>query len=309
MEESTLIMSNINRGNVNEVTVIIATTAEKKREAQILTAISSVLTQQECQFQLLLIINGSRFEPSLRNSLENNNDITCHYLKEGNFPKALIYARSLVDTEFFCFLDDDDELLPSSLIERLTAFKAFPDSDVVVGNGLKKHNTELELETHSEILNYQENPLKALFRANGNWLASCAGMFRTKTISPEYFKDYAVYAEWTYIAFKLALYKKIIFIDDICYRINVNVESLSHTENYLQGQYNMTRKVLALPLPKWARYLFLVKKRDMEHDLAERYMKNKDMWKAWEYHLKSLCNYKTFFKYILFTRYLISKSV
>lgn len=62
MEESTLIMSNINRGNINEVTVIIATTAEKKREAQILTAISSVLTQQECQFQLLLIINGSRFE-------------------------------------------------------------------------------------------------------------------------------------------------------------------------------------------------------------------------------------------------------
>lgn len=298
-------MSIINRGNVNEVTVIIATTAEKKREKQILTAISSVLTQQGCQIQLLLIINGSRFDPSVKNSLEKNNAITCHYLTEGNFPKALIYARNLVDTEFFCFVDDDDELLANSLIDRLTSFKNAPDSDVVVGNGLKKHNVELELETHSDILNYQENPLKALFRENGNWLASCAGMFRTETISTEYFEDYAVYAEWTYIAFKLALYKKVTFVDSLCYRINVNSESLSHNEAYLLGQYAMTEKVLALSLPSWARKLFIIKRRDMEHDLAERYLSTKNHYGAWRFHVKSLCNMATFPKYLLFTRYLI----
>ena len=266
------------------VSVVIATTAEKKRAGQINNAINSVLEQEGCNFNLIVVING-------------------------NFPRALVYARSIIDSDYFCFLDDDDELLPGSLMSRFEALEVNLKADVAVGNGLKKHNASLELETHTDILAYQDAPLDALFRQNGNWLASCAGLFRSSTIPQEYFDDYAVYAEWTYLAFKLTIYKEVIFVDKLCYRINVNTESLSHNEAYLLGQYSMAEKVLLLPLPRWAKKSFLIKRRDMEHDLTERYLSTKQTKKAWGYHFKSLGSRSTFIKYFLFTRYLVRYSI
>lgn len=305
MEESTLIMPNLNRNKENKVTVIIATTAEMKRKKQIDRAIESVLTQKNCEFNLLIIINGTRFDSEVRSTIEKNKEVTCHYLTEGNFPKSLLYARKLVDTEYFCFLDDDDELLSLSLANRLAAFSDNPNADVVIGNGLMRQATGTELEKHPEISTYQQGPLKALTRKNGNWLASCAGMFRTATIPNEYFSDYAAYAEWTYFAFKLAIYKNIVFIEPLCYRINVNAESLSHNEAYLFGQYAMTGKVLALPLPRWSRASVIIKRRNIEHEFAEKYLSESQTSSAWLYHLKSLSNRTTFVKYFLFTRYLL----
>jgi len=298
----------IEKGNQARVSVVIATTAEKKREEQINNAIASVLSQTGCTFTLIVVINGNRFDPEVRQSIEGNDCIQSHYLPEGNFPKALMYARSIIEGKYFCFLDDDDELLPDSLQSRFDALESNKEADVAVGNGLKKHNETLELETHANILKYHEAPLAALFKQNGNWLASCAGMYRSATIPQEYFDDYAVFAEWTYIAFKLAIYKQVTFVNTLCYRINVQGESLSHNEQYLLGQYNMANKLLDLPLPVWARKNIFIKIRDMEHDLAERYLNNGQKAKAWLYHFKSLGNFKTFHKYVLFTRYLLSKS-
>jgi glycosyltransferase involved in cell wall biosynthesis len=298
-------MFDINRDNLGIVTVVIATTAEKKREHQLERAMNSILSQEGCEFNLLIIINGSRFDPALRKSIEQNKQVTCHYLTEGNFPKALMYARSKVDTEFFCFVDDDDELLPLSLANRLAGFSDGKKVDVVVGNGLKKATNSAELEMHPDILTYQQQPLEILTQQNGNWLASCAGMFRTETIPYEYFSDYATYAEWTYIAFKLAINKQVTFVKEPCYRINVNTESLSHNEAYLFGQYAMNNMLLGLKLPNHVRSSILIKRRDMEHEFSERFLREKQVLRAWFYHFKSLCNRNTFFKYFLFTRYLI----
>jgi len=288
------------------ISVVIATTAERKRAESIDIAINSVIAQQGCNFDLLVVINGSIFDNNVRKSIENNKRVQCHYLLEGSFPKALAYARSIIKTDYFCFLDDDDELLPSSLYARFSTLENNPGMDVVIGNGIKKQS-DLAWQIHPEIMSYQDDSLAALFKNNGNWLASCAGMFRTKTIPQQYFDDYAVYAEWSYIAFKLAVFNKVIFINTLCYSINVSTVSLSHNEAYLFGQYNMTKKVLALPLPKWAKKLLLIKVCDTEHAIAERHLKNNQRARAWLFHFKSLNQTKTFFKYIMFTRYLIFK--
>jgi glycosyltransferase involved in cell wall biosynthesis len=290
------------------ISVVIATTAEKKRAESIDRAINSVIAQQGCNFNLIVVINGEIFDDDVRKSIEDNKLVQCHYLLEGSFPKALAYARSVIKTDYFCFLDDDDELLPSSLFARFSALECNPNMDVAVGNGLKKHS-DFAWQTHPNILSYQGNSLAALLKENGNWLASCAGMFRTETIPQQYFDDYAVYAEWSYIAFKLAIFNKVIFINCLCYCINVQSESLSHNEAYLLGQYDMTRKVLILPLPMWAKKLLLIKVCDTEHTISERFLKNKQSARAWLFHLRSLSNTKTFFKYILFTRYLIFQNL
>jgi len=291
--------------NQPKISVVIATTAETTRETQINAAISSILNQQNCLFCIIVVINGTMFSSTVRQSFEINKNLQTHYLTEGSFPKALAYARSIITTEYFCFLDDDDELLPNSLASRCKILDENALADVVVGSGFKKFNENMEIETHPNITSYQECPLEVLYRPMGNWLASCAGMYRTSAIPQEYFDDYAVYAEWTYIAFKLALQKNVIFINELCYRVKVTPSSLSSNEKYLWGQYALVDKVLALPLPRWAKKLSAIKKREVEHDLAERFLIDNKIGKAWAFHLKSLKNTNTFFKYILYTRYFI----
>ena len=290
------------------ISVVIATTAEKKRAKSIDNAINSVIAQQGCNFDLIVVINGSLFDDNVRKSIENNTRVQCHYLLEGSFPKALTYARSIIKTDYFCFLDDDDELLPSSLFARFSSLENNPAIDVAIGNGIKKQS-DLVWQIHPDILSYQGDALAVLCKKNGNWLASCAGMFRTETIPQQYFDDYAVYAEWSYIAFKLAVFNKVIFINCLCYCINSQSGSLSHNEAYLFGQYDMTKKVLALPLPTWAKKLLSIKICDTEHTISERYLKNKQRSRAWLFHFKSLSNTKTFFKYILFTRHLLVQNL
>ena len=290
-----------------EVTVIIATTAEKKRKVQLSKAIDSILTQQNCSFNLIVIINGRRYDENIRNELETNSNLSCYYLEEGHYPKALVHGRKKVDTPYFCFLDDDDELLPNSLHARLAEFVQNPDVDAVIGNGVWQRTDKNKSETHNSILEFQKNPLAVLLQPHGNWLCSCAGMFKSATIPQSYFDDYAPYGEWTYIAYKLAVYNTIHFVEHKCFRINVNSESLSHDQAYLFGLYEMHKKVLSLSLPSYARKKIILKKKDMEHVIASQYLANNEMKQAWYYHFKSMTCLSSLLKYVLFTRHLVLK--
>jgi len=288
--------------HIKDITVIIATTAEKKRESQLYRAIESVLSQTNCCFELLLIINGERFDGELKQRLEKDSRFICSYKKEGSYPKAAIYARSIIKTPYFCFLDDDDELLNNSLALKLEEFKLFPDTDVVVGNGFKNMYQRNTLECHPNILCYQDNPLEQLLEPNGNWLASCAALFKTQSIGQVYFDDYSDYSEWTYLAFKLALNTKIRFIKKYCHRINMQNDSLSHTKDYLLGIYSLQYKILELPLPEYVRKKVLYRIMDIEHSISEYFLVKRDIKKAWFYHLKSISTIEGFLKYFLFTR-------
>ena len=182
------------------VTVFIATTAEAKRKAQLERAIDSVLSQADCSVKLVIVINGDRYDQNIRSDIENHPQIESHYLELGSFPEALVYARRVLTTQYFCFLDDDDELLANSISSRLAPFKTNSELDIVVGNGLRKMpSTEVAL--HKDILAYQKDPLVALLGKNGNWLASCAGLYRANNIPVEYFQDYIKYAEWRLACF------------------------------------------------------------------------------------------------------------
>jgi hypothetical protein len=59
-------------------------------------------------------------------------------------------------------------------------------------------------------------PLRAL--KVQNWLASCGGLYRSRSVSIEYFDEEATYFEWTLLAYKLASKLKMAFVDVPAYR-------------------------------------------------------------------------------------------
>ena len=295
--------------NSTAITVTIATTAELKRESHINRAIESVLSQQGCLFQLHIIINGCIFDLALKNRLEKDSRFTCYYLAEGSYPKALVYARSIVTTAYFCFLDDDDELLPSSLSLRLKEFSLNPTADVVISNGLRSFQDGSTIECHPNIMTYMNDPLAELLKRDGIWLGSCAGLYKSAKIPNDYFEDYAAYGEWTYLAFKLALNKNIRFTPLKGFKINVHNESLSHSRHYLFGLYQMHQKVLLLALPKHLKRLFEIKTGAIEHCIAGDFLEHGQQNEAWRYHFKSLKSWQGVKNYLFYSRFLIIASL
>ena len=59
-------------------------------------------------------------------------------LEEASVAKAQQLGRRSSRTEFFCFLDDDDEYLPGAVSMRLNELRADSSVDVVVTNGFER---------------------------------------------------------------------------------------------------------------------------------------------------------------------------
>ena len=161
------------------------------------------------------------------------------------------------------------------------------------------------IECHPNIVSYQVDPISELLKPDGIWLGSCAGMYKAESIGLDYFEDYAAYGEWTYLAFKLAVYNKIRFIEHKGFKINMHNESLSHSPAYLIGLYRMHQKVMSLSLSKSARRLFKVKIGAMEHNIASKHLENGEIKEAWHYHLKSLKSFHGLLSYLFYTRFFL----
>ena len=99
-----------------DVSVIIPTTASSERGALLRRAIRSVVDEGALP---IVVVNGSRFDPRLRQDLAATASIKCLYREEGSLPAALLEGRNSVTTEFFAVLDDDDEFTSGAFRARL----------------------------------------------------------------------------------------------------------------------------------------------------------------------------------------------
>src|SRR5690606_14394 len=129
----------------DSITIIIPTTCERPRLEQLDRAINSILHQSGVEAKVLIIVNGNRFDPAAYDSLRSRSDVVVEDREIGSAPKACEYGRSLIQTTYFGFLDDDDELLPNALSVRLGAFSKNPNADVVVTNGYNHFGETKEL--------------------------------------------------------------------------------------------------------------------------------------------------------------------
>lgn len=285
-------------GPEHAISVIIPTLAETRRSTSLLRAIDSILSQEGVHATPLVVVNGNRFDPSLVERLEKLQGIRLHMEATGGLINALVVGRRLVETPYFAFLDDDDEYLPHALRARLDAMLSDECPDVVVSNGYR-FDGEVRSASAKNISDARRDPFRALL--DNNWLTSCGGLYRTARIDPEFFADATKYAEWTYLAFKICLTHRIAFLDNPCYVINDTEGSLSKSVNYNAALAGIMERVLELPLPPHARRAVKRKYGSALHDLSTYCLAAKERKKAWQCHLKSLCQ-PGGLRYVLYSR-------
>ncbi len=100
------------------ITMVIPTTCYANRRESLLRAVATARAASNQLIVVLAVVNGSRVDADTLTALSEQ-PVQVDRQQEGSLPIALARGRSLVQTPFFGFLDDDDELLPGALDRRL----------------------------------------------------------------------------------------------------------------------------------------------------------------------------------------------
>ena len=186
------------------------------RRASLLNAIHSAGEQSGVATKILVVVNGQRFDATLFNELRSRKDIKVTALPVADLPGALFAGRQLVDTEFFCFLDDDDEILPNGLAARLRALTERPEVAFVATNGYYRSNGIEQVNIRNTDM-VSADPVLAM--TDKCWLASCGGLYRTSMVDVRAFAGLPRFLEWTYLGLKLASTRRMFFLDEPTFRI------------------------------------------------------------------------------------------
>jgi hypothetical protein len=281
------------------LTIIIPTVCSEQRRASLLRAIASALASTPQESLVLVVANGPWVSDRLYEELRDLPRVQSVRLEKGSLPNAMIAGRKLVETEFFGFLDDDDELLVDASELRLKQLQAQTDADVAVINGFRELAGRRELLVPT-LRDVAAEPLRTLLQAN--WLASCAALFRSSAVGLDVFLHPQPLAEWTWLAFRLALLKKRLCVVELPgYVIHDTPASLSKSQAYLEGYVSLFDRMLTEQIPRWARLRILQKRCDTLHQLADRALQAGSYGAAWRFHVKSLGSHVGL-KYFLFGR-------
>ncbi|MDB5934852.1 MAG: hypothetical protein JWQ01_2196 [Massilia sp.] len=283
------------------ITTIIATLCDAFRRDFLLRAIESIHQASERPVRILIVVNGQRFDKDLLAVLKERSDVEVVQITEGSLTKAHIAGRRLVDTEFFSFLDDDDEYLPGALDVRVGLMGN--DNDVVVTNGFACRAGQDRL-MYTRMANVDAQPLNELFHEN--WLNSGNHLFRTASVSSRYFEDPHPYMEWTWLAYRLAFEgKKIVATEAPTFRINDTPGSLSKSATYVSSNISLYGRMLAMKPQQ--EIVGVVKRRlcNAWHDVSVFELSAGNRAKAVGAHIRSLTSHRSGLKFLPYTRHLL----
>ena len=248
-------------------------------------AIMSIRKAASSRIEIIVVVNGTRFDKDLCAWIRAQDDVRVEYLEQASLPAALLRGRELVDTEFFSTLDDDDEYLPNGVTCRVAALDA-TGADVVITNGYRCFLERDEI-FHHAIQSVPEAPLAKLFEQN--WLANCNALFRSSSVGREYFADYYQFFEWTWLAFTLALSElRIVAIPDKTFRYNDTANSLSKSEAYFDADVELYRRMLTKKIPPAVARLIHRRLAAALHNRSVRELAQGNRAKAAGFHLRSL---------------------
>lgn len=285
------------------VDVIIPTTCTSQRWESLQRAIASVLSQRNASVRVTVVVNGDRFDAGRLAELRQRADLTVHYQRTGSLPLALQTGRTLVQSPFFAFLDDDDEYLEGAVALRLRPLLDDPSLDFAVTAGLKNQGgTDRVALGRLDAAKINAHPLRSL--AVENWLASCGGLFRSSTIGVEYFDGTTRFYEWTLLAYKLALERRMVFIDRPTWRVHDSADSLSKSIEYRLAEVQVLREILALGLPSDVHDDLRRRIGAAHHDLSEYALSCGRRVDAWKHHLMSL-RHPGGLRYLSYSRHLV----
>lgn len=268
------------------VTVIIPTMASLQRASMLERAIASIRRSSSSPVQIIIVVNGKKYDDQLCEWLKSQADIQFDYLEAPSAPQAVLRGRELVTTPYFSTLDDDDEFFEGAIDLRLRLMEADLSMDVVVTNGYRSVDCR-DVIIYKNLADVPENPIQSLM--NINWLSSCNALYRTLSIEREYFIDSHPYGEWTWLAYKLAMAKKKIGIsNEATFRINDTLGSLSKSEYYKTTYLLLFERMLECSPPRDVARLIRRKRGAAWHDASDVSLNNGHRMEAFKYHLRSL---------------------
>lgn len=284
-------------------TVIVPTTAEKKRFQQVIRAINSIRAASSYPVKIIAVVNGNRRDAEVVSWLNSNDDVRVVDVELGSAPNAQRVGRTMVDTEFFAFLDDDDCYLPEALDKRLTMLQESPGAALAVTNGFSNKNGEI-VEHYNNIGHIQADPLKYLFQMN--WLHNCNHLMRTEMVNEELFNGYHSYFEWTWLAYKIAISGlTVTSTDEMTFVYYDTPGSASKSDNYFKSFPALAEKMLKLNPPDEIKKMIKFKVSAHYHNMADSYLRDGLRYKSFLCHAKSVFSYKGF-RYLPFSRHLIT---
>jgi hypothetical protein len=285
------------------ITTIIATLCDAFRRDCLLRAIGSIQQASAQPVRILVVVNGQRFDKDLLALLRERSDIEVVQIAEGSLTKAHIAGRKLVDSEFFSFLDDDDEYLPGALDMRRGLIGTDDAADVVVTNGYACRAGQDRL-MYTRMANVGAQPLTELFHEN--WLNSGNHLFRTASVPSRYFEDPHPYMEWTWLAYRLAFEgKKIVATETPTFRINDTPGSLSKSATYVSSNISLYGRMLAMKPQQ--EIIGVISRRlcNAWHDVSVFELAAGNRAKAVGAHLRSLTSHRSGLKFLPYTRHLL----
>ena len=283
------------------VSVIIPTMASTERSVQLKRAIASIRQSSEHFVRIITVVNGARFDPAVCDWLKAQADVQFEYVQKPSSPEAICRGLELVRTQFFSTLDDDDEYLPGATDLKLAALQAAPQADLLVSN-FYEHKNGVDALMYDRLLAVPCAPLACLMRFP--WLSSINAMYRRDSIDLAFFKDHHPYAEWTWLAFKLAMASKTVAVlDRPTARYYDTPLSLSKSGAYFRAYVPLLEKMLKASPPAEIVPLIRKKMSAAYHDASVAALRDGYRAEAWRAHWCSLV-LKGGFRYLRYTRHL-----
>ena len=284
-----------------DVTVVIPTLAVRRDALD--RSIASVLGQRGVASVRLVVVNGTRFDPGDVAALAADPRIRVERIAGSGVSAARLAGRRAVASEFFAFLDDDDELLPDSLARSVARMRADPSVDVVVTNGLRDVDGVRTI-CFDGFATQTDDAARDLVREN--WLASCGGVYRTAAVGPESFAGLPDYFEMTLLAFRLALSQRIVRIDEPGFVIHEDAAGrASQSLRYHLAEQAVIREMAAIAPDAGLRRALRKKRSAALHHCAAVCLAEGRRREAWTFHLRSIVTGGGW-RYIPSTRHLVT---
>lgn len=228
------------------VSTIIATMAAPERGPMLQRAIASVRRSSAMPVAIIVVVNGPGADPAVIGWLKDQPDVQLDIVSLPSLPNALLRGRELVRTPYFSTLDDDDEYLGNAIDLRLGVMQE-SGADVVVTNGFRRGHEGDRL-SYQSLSRVPGNPLEELFRTT--WLHNGNALYRSDSVGREFFADHHAYAEWTWLAYNLALkHKRIAVSETPTFIYHDTPGSLSKSAAYRAAYMSLYRKMLAANPP------------------------------------------------------------
>ena len=264
-----------------DVCVIIPTTCESRRQSFLERALRSVRMQQGVGVEIIVVVNGGLFDPDLVKRLRSDSTIKTVQLDEAHVSLARFRGVRDSTSEYVCFLDDDDELLPRALCSRVQTLRSRSDIDVLVTNGYFFCDCDELLVDAKFAAAIAQDPIQSFLTTN--WFASPASTFRRSSLGPSFFDLPYKYFEWTYLFFKLiAAGKRVEYSDAVTYRKFENHDlAVSKSEAYGLAYPGLLLDLLQLPLDERVHAALKRRYRKALNRLFERHLYSGELRLAW----------------------------